>query len=82
MFRELSRVCFDFECILKSFWAFVQQNMFNGFETIVNKMENRNSNKLRYEAPEMKTTEFNVEQGYAVSGQRGSSTITMQGGGL
>lgn len=44
-------------------------------------MENRNSNKLRYEAPEMKTTEFNVEQGYAASGRQGTS-ITMQGGGL
>lgn len=44
-------------------------------------MENKKTNKLCYEAPEMKTTEFNVEQGYAASGRQGTS-ITMQGGGL
>ena len=41
--------------------------------------------KLRYDAPEMKTTEFRTEQGYAVSEQPGSSVsakITMAGQGL
>lgn len=31
------------------------------------KMENIRSRKLCYEAPEMKTSEFRTEQGYAVS---------------
>ena len=41
--------------------------------------------KVRYNAPEMKTTEFRTEQGYAVSEEPGSSVsakITMAGGSL
>ena len=41
--------------------------------------------KVRYNAPEMKTTEFRTEQGYAVSEDPGSSVsakITMGGSAL
>ncbi|MDO5343076.1 MAG: hypothetical protein Q4F69_11585 [Bacteroidia bacterium] len=41
--------------------------------------------KVRYDAPEMKTTEFRTELGYAVSEEPGSSVsakITLQGGSL
>ncbi|MDO5343129.1 MAG: hypothetical protein Q4F69_11870 [Bacteroidia bacterium] len=41
--------------------------------------------KMRYNAPEMKTTEFRTENGYAVSEEPGSSVsvkITMNGGSL
>lgn len=41
-------------------------------------------NKLRYEAPETKTTGFRAEQGYAVSepGTSTSAKITMTGSSL
>ena len=41
-------------------------------------------NKVRYNTPEMKTTEFRTEQGYAVSEPSSSvsAKITMQGGVL
>lgn len=38
--------------------------------------------KLRYEAPEMESTEFHAEQGYAASVTSASTKITMQGGTL